>query len=210
MPGTIRGDPVHCAKSTKTVTAATRIFSEQRTLRYMASMRGRRLIQAAALAGALPFLAGSIDRGAAFDERVLAAHNRERTAMGVRALDWDVKLAADAKSWADHLARTNGFEHSPSDPSDMDAPGENLWAGTVGRYSPEEMVQLWIDEKADFKPGVFPYISRSENLEAVGHYTQLIWKQTARVGCALASGAKEDILVCRYSLAGNVIGERPI
>lgn len=163
-----------------------------------------------ALGAALPFMAGSIDRDAAFDSRVLAAHNRERTSLGVPALAWDARLAADAKTWADHLARTNAFEHSPSDPNDPDAPGENLWAGTTGRYSPEEMVDLWIQEKADFKPGVFPYNSRSENLAAVGHYTQLIWKRTVRVGCALAKGTKEDVLVCRYSLAGNVVGERPI
>lgn len=176
----------------------------------MSNVRGTRLILSVALGATLPVMAGSIDRDAAFDGRVLAAHNRERTAMGVPPLAWDPKLAADAKRWADHLARTNSFEHSPSDPSDMDAPGENLWAGTVGQYAPEEMVQLWIDEKADFKPGVFPYISKSENLEAVGHYTQLIWKQTGRVGCGRAEGGREDILVCRYSLAGNVIGERPI
>jgi len=176
----------------------------------MSSVRGKRLILSLALSAASPFMAGSIDRDAAFDGRVLAAHNRERTSMGARALAWDPRLAADAKAWADHLARTNSFEHSPSDPSDMNAPGENLWAGTIGQYSPEEMVQLWIDEKADFKPGVFPYISKSENLEAVGHYTQLIWKETARVGCAVSSTPKEDILVCRYSTAGNVIGERPI
>lgn len=176
----------------------------------MSSVRGCRVILAAALAAALPFITGSIDRGAAFEERVLASHNRERSAMGVPQLQWDAKLAADAKKWADHLAHTDSFEHSPSDPSDMDEPGENLWAGSVGQYSPEEMVGLWIEEKIDFKPGVFPYISHSENLEAVGHYTQLIWRQTARVGCAIASTAKEDILVCRYSTSGNVIGERPV
>jgi hypothetical protein len=155
-------------------------------------------------------MTGSIDRTAAFDDRILATHNRERAALGVSPLIWDVRLAAGAKEWADHLARTGEFEHSPSDPSDMDQPGENLWAGTVGQYSPEEMVELWIAEKADFKPGVFPYISKSENLEAVGHYTQLIWRGTGRLGCAVAKSKVEDILVCRYSISGNVIGERPI
>jgi len=29
------------------------------------------------------------------------------------------------------------------------------------------------------------------------------------VGCAEASSAREDILVCRYAEAGNYIGERP-
>ncbi len=176
----------------------------------MASVRGNKLILSAALTAALPVMAGSVDRESNFSERVLAAHNRERVAMGVPALGWDPRLEASAREWADNIARTGSFEHSPTDPSDMSAPGENLWAGTADAYSPEEMVGLWIEEKADFKPGTFPFISRSENLEAVGHYTQLIWRRTGRVGCAKSSNGKEDFLVCRYSLSGNVIGERPV
>ena len=102
------------------------------------------------------------------------------------------------------------LEHAPAEPTDLEAPGENLWTGSAARYSPEEMVGLWIEEKADFKPGVFPNNTKSGNLEAVGHYTQLIWKRTRQVGCALASNGREDILVCRYRTTGNVIGERPV
>jgi hypothetical protein len=29
------------------------------------------------------------------------------------------------------------------------------------------------------------------------------------VGCAEATSTREDILVCRYSAAGNYLGERP-
>ena len=32
---------------------------------------------------------------------------------------------------------------------------------------------------------------------------------TGEVGCAIARGRVEDVLVCRYSDAGNYIGERP-
>lgn len=173
-------------------------------------MRGQKLILSAALAAAWPVVAGNVDRESNFSERVLAAHNRERVAMGVPALGWDPRLAASAKAWADTIARTGWSDHSPAHPSDVSAPGENLWAGTADAYSPEEMVGLWIEEKADFKPGTFPFISRSENLEAVGHYTQLIWRRTGRVGCAKSSNGKEDFLVCRYALPGNVIGKRPI
>ena len=72
------------------------------------------------------------------------------------------------------------------------------------------MVGLWTAEKRDYKPGVFPNNSRSGDVEDVGHYTQLIWSNTGAVGCALARGQDEDFLVCRYSQAGNVLGERPI
>ena len=47
------------------------------------------------------------------------------------------------------------------------------------------------------------------NWEDVGHYTQMIWRGTRRVGCALGEGAQYDYLVCRYYPAGNVYGMSP-
>jgi hypothetical protein len=155
-------------------------------------------------------MTGSVDRTWNLDQRLLAAHNRERARVGVPALSWDARLAADARIWADALAHADSFEHSPADPSDRDVQGENLWAGTRDAWAPEEMVGLWITEKRDYKPGIFPAVSRNGDIEKVGHYTQVIWRRTAKLGCALAQGFREDVLVCRYSEGGNVIGERPI
>jgi len=42
--------------------------------------------------------------------------------------------------------------------------------------------------------------------DQVGHYSQMIWPGTDRVGCAVRSSARSDYLVCRYSPAGNVFG----
>lgn len=165
---------------------------------------------AAVLSTAWPLLTGGTDRESAFADRILASHNRERAALGNRPLIWDERLARDAQLWADHLARTGRLEHSPDTPAGMSGAGENLWAGTAGAYTPEEMVGHWIEEKSDFRRGVFPSVSRSGDFTAVGHYTQLIWRRTARVGCGLGHGAAEDVLVCRYEAAGNVIGERPV
>jgi hypothetical protein len=162
-----------------------------------------------ALACVSPALQGGVGFRQNFEERLLAAHNRERDAMGAPPLQWDPALARSARDWAAYLARTGKFEHSPDSPW-WDPEGENLWAGTVNYYQPESMVGLWTAEKRDYKPGVFPNNSRSGDVENVGHYTQLIWSRTGAVGCALVRGQDEDFLVCRYSQAGNVLGERPI
>jgi hypothetical protein len=169
-----------------------------------------RILFSIAITVSAPLLTGGIDRTRNLDQRLLAAHNRERAQLGVPALEWDAELAAGARVWADALARTGRFHHSPADPSDPDTPGENLWAGTPGAWAPEDMVGYWIAEKSDYRPGPIPAVSRSGDFEKVGHYTQVIWRKTGKVGCALARGASEDILVCRYSEGGNVVGEHAI
>jgi len=156
---------------------------------------------------ASPWLLGAATLNVNFDDRVLAAHNRERVALGIAPLRWDPALAADAAKWAQHLAATGKFEHATE--NDRQPEGENLWAGTKGYYSAEAMVDGWIREKRYYKPGRFPENSTTGNVADVGHYTQLMWRDTGRVGCAVATGAEEDVLVCRYSDAGNYIGETP-
>ena len=157
----------------------------------------------------LPLLSANVGMCDNFAGRMLAAHNRERAAIGVPALGWDAKLAADAAEWAAHLSARNRLAHAPDEGAAAQE-GENLWAGTANRFGLEAMVQLWIDEKRDFKPGIFPNNSRSGDIEAVGHYTQLVWRATAKVGCALGHGREYDFLVCRYTNPGNVMGDRAI
>ena len=142
-----------------------------------------------------------------FDQRILAAHNRERSGLGLIPLSWNSALARSARAWADHLAMTGRFEHAPENYAAPE--GENLWAGTKDYFSPEAMVNAWIREKRFFRPGAFPDNSTTGRVEDVGHYTQLVWRATTEVGCAEAVSASEDILVCRYAEAGNYRGEKP-
>ena len=144
---------------------------------------------------------------AGFDQRILAAHNRERSNLGLIPLSWNSSLARSARRWADHLAITGRFEHAPE--NDAAPEGENLWAGTKGYFTPEAMVNAWIREKRFFRPGAFPDNSTTGRVEDVGHYTQLVWRATTEVGCAEAANGSEDILVCRYAEAGNYRGEQP-
>ena len=148
--------------------------------------------------------------GAAAPERdtlLLGAHNRERAAIDLPPMHWDAALARDARIWADHMAATGRFDHYENISTQDDAQGENLWMGTMGAYDVETMVSHWAEEKKDFVPGVFPHNSRTGHLEDVGHYTQIVWRNTGRVGCAIADDGEDEFLVCRYAEGGNVIGE---
>lgn len=167
----------------------------------------RRLIHVFSTLLATPLLLGTVGLTANFDDRILAAHNRERAKLGISPLNWDPALAADAAKWAKYLAATGKFQHAPEDR--RQPTGENLWAGTKGYFSAEAMVDGWVREKRYYKPGRFPENSTTGNVADVGHYTQVMWRGTGRVGCAMATGAAEDVLVCRYGDAGNYIGETP-
>ena len=139
-----------------------------------------------------------------FPARVLAAHNIERAAVGLAPLTWDNKLGTQAAKYAVQLALSRRFAHS--DREQRRGSGENLWMGTRAAFSLEGMVGNWASEKRMFKPGVFPAISRTGSWHEVGHYTQMVWPATQRVGCALATNSGEDYLVCHYWPAGNVHG----
>lgn len=138
--------------------------------------------------------------------RLLQAHNAERAAVGAAPLAWDAALAAAADAYAAELAATDRWGHSRED--QRGGQGENLWMGTRGFFSPEKMVADWASEKSMFRAGVFPVVSSTGSWHDVGHYTQMIWPATLKVGCAIRSNGRWDYLVCRYSAAGNVIGER--
>lgn len=156
-----------------------------------------------ALAGA-PILLGADD---GFNSRIVSRHNLERARYGIAPLTWNPALAASAGVWAQHLATSGAFRHAPE--NDAAPEGENLWAGTPGRFTPEAMVDAWAREQRFFRPGPFPTNSTTGRVADVGHFTQLMWRATHSVGCALAHGEREDVLVCRYSEAGNYDGETP-
>jgi uncharacterized protein YkwD len=166
----------------------------------------RSFVRLILLACASPLLIGSLGPRTNFDDRLLAAHNRERLSVAVPPLQWDARLAAGAGEWADHLSRSGKFEHSPDLPG-QEPEGENIWGGTPQRYLPESMVGLWIAEKRFYKPGTFPANSRSGRLQDVTHYTQVIWRRTTHVGCGARISGSEEILVCRYRTAGNIYGQ---
>ena len=133
-----------------------------------------------------------------------AVLNASRAALLPHALTADPALAS-----REELRRLGYLVHARTDPRDPDPEGENLWAGTRGHYSPERMVGLWIEEKKYYRPGPYPHNSKTGKVADVGHYTQLMWRSTSHVGCAVAQNDRMEFLVCRYSEGGNVVGERP-
>ena len=142
-----------------------------------------------------------------FQQQIINAHNQYRQGVNVSPLTWSNTLAKDAQKWANHLASLGGnqLKHDP----DLKGQGENLWLGTANRYSYTHMVDSWGKEKQYFIPGRFhpENISSTGSWSDVGHYTQIVWENTKQVGCAIATAGGNEILVCRYSPPGNIIGQ---
>jgi hypothetical protein len=137
------------------------------------------------------------------EARLLAAHNAERARAGTPPLRWADSLEVEARAWARQLIAGDRFAHDPA----LHGHGENLWTGWGGRvWTPEEMVGEWVAEKANYRHGVFPNVSRTGNWSDVGHYTQLIWRDTTHVGCAVETLGDRSVLACRYAPPGNIDG----
>lgn len=140
-------------------------------------------------------------------ETIMAAHNSERERWNVPPLSWDEGLAADARSHARLLAHKGYLQHA-SMTGRSEPQGENLWMGTRDAFGYEQMMAGFLDERRLYRHRPIPDISKTGNWLDTGHYSQIIWRTTTSVGCALASNADFDFLVCRYSPAGNIWGMR--
>lgn len=146
----------------------------------------------------------SIAQNTTMSEAILNAHNQYRAEVDVSPLAWSETLASDAQEWADYLASLGGEDLQHAENTGQ---GENLWMGTAGFYSYTDMVESWGEERQYFIGGTFPDVSSTGDWSDVGHYTQMVWRETTSVGCAIATAEGNNILVCRYSPPGNFVGE---
>ncbi|MES2893853.1 MAG: CAP domain-containing protein [Bacteroidota bacterium] len=135
------------------------------------------------------------------EKAVLEAHNKLRREVGVPDLVWSNELAARAQTWAYELAKKNMgefvLEHSQTKHI-----GENIVGGFVQGRTPDQAVtDAWGDnEKPNFDPNTRKCIGDKE----CGHYTQVVWRNTTQVGCAIAVNPNgKYLLICNYSPPGN-------
>lgn len=136
----------------------------------------------------------------------LAAHNAARATKGLTPLSWDPALSAIAATWAakciDNEAPAGLIDHNPGRRGDYpDSVGENIYASS-GSASGPAAVESWMGEGADYDEAT----GNCAEGKVCGHYTQVMWSKTTKLGCALYScaGLKySSTVVCNYATAGN-------
>ncbi len=139
-------------------------------------------------------------------DRLLEGHNRLRAQKGVPDLQWSEELAGYAQAWANRLG-SNGcrLEHRPDEGEWKQIYGENISAGSPGSRSIDDALKGWESEKSRYRGEPIS----NDNFADVGHYTQMVWRNTTRLGCGKATCRTKTIIVCNYDPAGNMLGQKP-
>ncbi|ESK83742.1 PR-1 protein [Moniliophthora roreri MCA 2997] len=132
-------------------------------------------------------------------QQVVRQHNEYRARYGAPNLSWSDALYPDTARYAGQCK----FQHS----NGGGKYGENLAAGTGNAYGFSSGLKSWMDEASKYdynKPGFST---------ATGHFTQVVWKSSKQVACAIANCRGGTIfqqpskyIVCRYTPPGNFAG----
>ena len=85
--------------------------------------------------------------------------------------------------------------------------GQNLYVST-GAPTADSVLQGWYTEEEvnyDYSTG------KSKNGGVVGHFTQVVWKGSEQIGCAVKQGAWRNYansyyVCCNYFPGGNIVG----
>jgi pathogenesis-related protein 1 len=141
---------------------------------------------------------------------IVEAHNIVRrqiqTSPALEDLVWDDSLAETARDWVamcrDQEAPTGLIDHNPNRGQNV---GENVF-GSSGGATAQQAVMSWANEKNDYD------YSTNTCSDVCGHYTQIVWRSTTHVGCAIGSCRSLTFgtsIVCNYTPAGNVGNQKP-
>jgi len=136
-----------------------------------------------------PHFDGDKPSGGSSPQEITDAHNFYRLKFGCNPVQWDDELA----SFAHRHASQCQFSHSGG------PYGENLAMGSGG-YTAVQAVNSWSGEFYEYS-----YNNPGFSM-GTGHFTQVIWKGTEKIGCGFVECGGSNIVVCEYSPAGNVQG----
>ncbi len=83
--------------------------------------------------------------------------------------------------------------------------GENIYASSGSSATPTAAVNLWMSEASS-------YNYTTNNISAAGHYTQVVWRASVRIGCAIVNCPNyqyPNTILCDYAPGGNITNQKP-
>ncbi|XP_067654549.1 cysteine-rich venom protein TEL1-like isoform X2 [Haliotis asinina] len=138
--------------------------------------------------------------------QIVDLHNGYRNnvtppASNMLKLSWDDQIAEIAQRWADVCTLNHDGNNERSIPGSMNL-GQNI---ATDPKSWKEAVDLWQQEVKDFTYG-----GPGNEFGKIGHYTQVVWADTQKIGCGYTICDATKFYVCNYGPAGNIGGfDRP-
>jgi pathogenesis-related protein 1 len=157
--------------------------------------------------------------GQAQIDAFVLAHNQARggplnptPSPALPPVTWDPVLADVAYNYLSKCQGTPLVNHNANRTTDYAAlggtvyVGENIFGTTANTVSPADAVSSWMSEAPlfDYATGDFG---------AAGHYTQIVWRTSVRIGCAIVNCPTtimyHDSVLCDYAPGGNIIGQKP-
>jgi hypothetical protein len=152
--------------------------------------------------------------GSAAAQEILTLQNTERSLHCAPPFVWSNALATKAQAWANacHKDSSGNFCHQsdtqncPGATGNTD--GENLAWGPG--LTAADAVHLWYGENGHYNYSApnFSNPTNDPNKEVL-HFTQMVWKGSTQLGCAVANCSGQNLWVCEYSPQGNIITPAP-
>jgi uncharacterized protein YkwD len=148
----------------------------------------------------------------------VSAHNQARSgplnptpSPPLPPVSWDAVLADVAYNYLSRCVGSGSLiDHNANRTADYkalggsDYVGENIYA-TTGAAHPADAVTLWMQEASS-------YDYASGDIGSAGHYTQVVWRDSVRIGCAIVNCPNvqyNDTVLCDYAPGGNITGQKP-
>ena len=150
----------------------------------------------------------------------VTAHNQARSgpltpppSPALPPVSWDGILADSVYNYARGCQSTSGdlLDHNDARSTDYQAlggsgyVGENIYGSGGNSVTPAGAVSLWMSEAP-------AYDYNSGDFGTAGHYTQIVWRSSVRIGCAIVDCPAlrfHNTVICDYAPGGNIIGEKP-
>uniref|UniRef100_A0A1Y1KMF7 SCP domain-containing protein n=1 Tax=Photinus pyralis TaxID=7054 RepID=A0A1Y1KMF7_PHOPY len=137
-----------------------------------------------------------------FRKLALERHNYHRRRHGCADLILNDTISAHAQDWANQISLGEGLPHRPNNPY-----GENLFAAwaswTDYDITGDVAVNSWYSEIHKYVFGE----ATPHNFNDVGHFTQLIWKNSKQLGVGKVAKNGKVWVVANYDPPGNYGGE---
>jgi len=156
---------------------------------------------------------------------ILTAHNVVREYAGIRPLEWSDDLEEMAAARVQKLAHEGCYIEHSSTNDRMGAHGfyyvgENLYKVINMVPTGVDITDAWYAEIEDYTFGKVGRAcvrqrcaSRQSPPCTVGHFTQVMWHESKRLGCARAEcpnqAKRTFVAVCNYGEGGNIVDHLP-